>query len=138
MALVLQRPLPDNEIVIVASGEREDTLCCRRNKGAINSSLTVAKLKSAYMPDSAMLPHTFSHDGATYVVSFKLIADQWRAVLYRRDDGSITELGPVAVEDLVGLSEHAIRAGYIGLAEWLVKGRAARQAVKRAHLDEAA
>ena len=108
------------------------------NNARINSSLTEAKLNSAYMPDSAMLPHTFSYDGATYVVSFKLIADQWRAVLYRRDDGSITELGPVAVEDLVGLSEHAIRAGYIGLAEWLVKGRAARQAVKRAHLDEAA
>ena len=42
-----------------------------------------------------MLPHTFSHDGATYVVSFKPIGDQWRAALYKRDDGSITELGPV-------------------------------------------
>jgi hypothetical protein len=57
---------------------------------------------------------------------------------YKRDDGSITELGPVAAEDLIGLSDHAIRAGYIGLAEWIVKGRAARQAVKRAHLGEAA
>ena len=77
-----------------------------------------------------MLPHTFSHDGATYVVSFKCIEDQWRAALYQRDDGSIAELGPVAVEDLSGLSEHAIRAGYIGLAEWLVRGQAARQAVE--------
>jgi hypothetical protein len=85
-----------------------------------------------------MLPHTFSHDGATYVVSFKPIGDQWRAALYKRDDGSITELGPVAAEDLIGLSDHAIRAGYIGLAEWIIKGRAARQAVKRAHLGEAA
>jgi hypothetical protein len=73
------------------------------------------------MPDSAMLPHTFLHDGATYVVSFKPIGDQWRAALYQRDDGTITELGPIAAEDLIGLSEHAIRAGYIGLAEWLVK-----------------
>ena len=39
-----------------------------------------------------MLPHTFSHDGATYVVSFKSIKDQWRVALYKRDDGSITEL----------------------------------------------
>jgi hypothetical protein len=85
-----------------------------------------------------MLPHTFSQDGATYVVSFKCMEDQWRAALYKRDDGSITELGPIAAEDLSGLSDYAIRAGYIGLAEWIVKGRAARQAVKRAHLDEAA
>jgi hypothetical protein len=90
------------------------------------------------MRDSAMLPHTFSYDGTTYVVSFKLIADQWRAVLYRRDNGSIAELGPVAIEDLSGLSEHAIRAGYIGLAEWLVRGQAARQALKRAHWEEVA
>jgi hypothetical protein len=53
-----------------------------------------------HMPGSAMLPHTFSHDGATYVVSFKPIGDQWRAALYKRDDGSITELGPIAAEDL--------------------------------------
>jgi hypothetical protein len=85
-----------------------------------------------------MLPHAFSHDGATYVVSFKLIEDQWRAALYKRDDGSITELGPVAVEDLIGLSDHAIRAGYIGLAQWLVKRQAVRPALKRAHLEEAA
>ena len=105
---------------------------------AINSSLTVAKFISAYMPDSAMLPHTFKHDGATYVVSFKPIGDQWRAALYKRDDGSITELSPIAAEALIGLSEHAIRAGYIGLAEWIVRGRAAWQAVKRADLGEAA
>ena len=84
-----------------------------------------------------MLPHTFSYDGTTYVVSFKLIADQWRAVLYRRDNGSIAELGPVAAEDLSGLSDHAIRAGYIGLAQWLVKRQAVRPALKRAHLDDA-
>ena len=85
-----------------------------------------------------MLPHAFSHDGATYVVSFKPIEDQWRAALYKRDDGSITELGPVAAEDLIGLSDHAIRAGYIGLAQWLVKRRAVRPALKRARLEEAA
>ena len=85
-----------------------------------------------------MLPHAFSHDGATYVVSFKPIEDQWRAALYKRDDGSITELGPVAAEDLIGLSDHAIRAGYIGLAQWLVKRQAYRPALKRARLEEAA
>jgi hypothetical protein len=105
---------------------------------AFNFSLTVTTLKSAYMPDSAMLPHTFSQDGATYVVSFKRIGDQWRAALYKRDDGSVTELGPIAAEDLSGLSDHAIRAGYIGLAEWLVKVRAAPPVLKRAHLDDVA
>ena len=85
-----------------------------------------------------MLPHTFSHDGATYVVSFKPIGDHWRAALYKRDDGSITELGPIAAEDLVGLSDHAIRAGYIGLAEWLVERQAVPPALKRAHLNDAA
>jgi hypothetical protein len=90
------------------------------------------------MPDSAMLPHAFSHDGATYVVSFKPTGDQWRAALYKPDDGSITELGPIAAEALSGLSDHAIRAGYIGLAEWMVKGEAIRQALKCAHLDDAA
>jgi hypothetical protein len=85
-----------------------------------------------------MLPHAFSHDGATYVVSFKPIGDQWRAALYKRDDGSISELGPIAAEDLSGLSDHAIRAGYIGLAEWLVKGQTIREALKCAHLDDAA
>ena len=85
-----------------------------------------------------MLPHTFSHDGATYVVAFKRSEDQWRAALYQRDNGSITELGPIAVEDLCGRSEHAIRAGYIGLAEWLVRGRAARQVLRCGDdLDEA-
>jgi hypothetical protein len=41
-------------------------------------------------------------------------------------------------EPLTVGSEHAIRAGYIGLAEWLVKGQAARQAVKCAHRKRAA
>jgi hypothetical protein len=86
----------------------------------------------------AMLPHAFSHDSATYVVSFKPIGDQWRAALYKRDDGSVRELGPIAAEALAGLSEQAIRAGFIGLAEWLVKRQAVRPVLKRAHLDDAA
>ena len=61
-----------------------------------------------------MLPHTFSQDGATYVVSFKCMGDQWRAALYKRDDGSITELGPIAAEDLIGVSESAIRQAILG------------------------
>ena len=61
-----------------------------------------------------MLPHAFSHDGATYVVSFKPIGDQWRAALYKRDDGSITELGPIPAEDLSGLSDHAFEPVILG------------------------
>jgi len=81
-----------------------------------------------------MLPHTFSDAGATYVVSFKWIEHRWRAALYKRDDGSVRELGPVAAEDLAGLSEQAIRAGFIGLAQWLVKG----EALQRAQVEQAA
>jgi hypothetical protein len=76
-----------------------------------------------------MLPHVFSVDGATYVVSFKRIDDQWRAALYRREDSSIKELTPFTAGELSGFSEEAIRAGYIGLAKWLVKSEAAREAV---------
>ena len=60
-----------------------------RDKVSFNFSLAKTTLKSAYMPDSAMLPHAFSHHGATYIISFKPIGDQWRAALYKRDDSSL-------------------------------------------------
>jgi hypothetical protein len=81
-----------------------------------------------------MLPHVFFVDGATYVVSFKRIDDQWRAALYRRDDSSIKELTPFAAGELSGFSEEAIRAGYIGLAKWLVNRQVFREAVERSQL----
>ena len=65
-----------------------------------------------------MLPHVFSHDGATYVVSFKRVDDQWRAALYQRDASSIKQLIPFTAGELSGFSEEAIRAGYIGAAKW--------------------
>ena len=45
-----------------------------------------------------MLPHAFSHDGVTYVVSFKPIEDQWRAALYQRDPERFRELLARTVE----------------------------------------
>ena len=67
-----------------------------------------------------MLPHSFSHGGAAYEVSFRRMDGQWFAVLCRDSDRSTWPLPPFT-DDAVGpLSEHAIRAGYIGLSEWLV------------------
>jgi hypothetical protein len=51
--------------------------------------------------------------------------------LYRREDSSIKELMPFTPGELSGFSEEAIRAGYIGLAKWLVKSEAVREAVER-------
>ena len=86
-----------------------------------------------------MLPHVFSYGGATYVVSFKGMADDlWRAAVYRREDSSIKELTPFTAGELSGFSEEAIRAGYIGLAKWVVKCEAMREAVEQSHLNDAA
>jgi hypothetical protein len=85
-----------------------------------------------------MLPHVFSHDGATYVVSFKRVDDQWRAALYQREDSSVKELIPFTAGEVASFSEDAIRAGYIGVAEWLVKCQLVRQAVDRLLLQNAA
>jgi hypothetical protein len=68
-----------------------------------------------------MLSHAFAHDGATYLVSFKFSNGQWCAALSRRGDRVVRPL-PAFTEQQVGrFSEHGIRAGYIGVAEWLVK-----------------
>jgi hypothetical protein len=85
-----------------------------------------------------MLPHVFSHDGATYVVSFKLLDDQWRAALYQRENSSVKELIPFSRGELSGFSQEAIRAGYIGVAEWLGKCQVVREAVERHLLADAA
>jgi hypothetical protein len=85
-----------------------------------------------------MLPHVFSHDGATYVVSFKRVDDQWRAALYQREDSSVKELTPFTAGELSRFSDEAIRAGYIGVAEWLVKCQVVREAVERHLLHVAA
>ena len=54
------------------------------------------------------------------------------------DDSSVKELIPFTAGQLSGFSEEAIRAGYIGVAEWLVKCQVVRQAVDRLLLDDAA
>jgi hypothetical protein len=61
-----------------------------------------------------------------------------RAPLYKRDDGSVRELGPIAAEALLLSPNRPSEPGFIGLAEWLVKRQAVRPVLKRAHLDDAA
>ena len=72
------------------------------------------------------------------MVSFKRVDDQWRAALYQRENSSVKELIPFTAGQLSGFSEEAIRAGYIGVAEWLVKCRLVRDALERLLLEDAA
>src|SRR5687768_7706781 len=81
--------------------------------------------------------HTFSYDGATYMVSFRRNNNQLQAALYRRGDAAIRDLSRTP-EELAGFSEEAIRAGYIELAEWLVKCQAVREAREQFRLEDAA
>ena len=81
--------------------------------------------------------HTFSYNGATYMVSFRRENGQLRAALYRRGDASIRDLSRTP-EELAGFSEEAIRVAYIELAEWLVRCQVLREAVERHLLEDAA
>ena len=67
-----------------------------------------------------MLPHVFAHDGILYEVSFGRIAGQWLAAAGQLSDGS-KRLLPAFAEADCAFSEAAIRAGYAGVAEWLVR-----------------
>ena len=84
-----------------------------------------------------MLPHAFSHDGATYVVSFKPIGDQWRAALYKRDDASNR-----AKSRRGGRPYRSIRSRHSSRLYWagamVGEASSGSAALKRAHLDDAA
>jgi hypothetical protein len=67
-----------------------------------------------------MLPHAFAHDAVNYIVSFELTEGEWCAALRGDRDGSVVPL-PAFNEQKQGHSEAAIRAGYIAVAEWLVR-----------------
>ena len=68
-----------------------------------------------------MLPHVFAHDGILYEVSFGRIAGQWLAAVGQLSEGSKRLLPALAEADCEQFSEAAIRAGYAGVAEWLVR-----------------
>jgi hypothetical protein len=73
-------------------------------------------------PESAaMLAHAFSHDGAAYEVSFSRMDGQWFATVSRPGYASGRALPAYGDDSLGSFSDQAIRAGYIGLAEWLVR-----------------
>jgi hypothetical protein len=65
-----------------------------------------------------MLPHVFSHDEATYILSFRQADNQWLAGLYRRGDTAV-RLIPRFPQS--GFSDEAIRVGYITVATCLIK-----------------
>ena len=67
-----------------------------------------------------MLAYAFTHDGAGYEVSFTRMDGQWFAGL-RRGHGPSRALPAFGDDSLGTFSDDAIRAGYIGLAEWLVR-----------------
>ncbi len=68
-----------------------------------------------------MLTHAFSHDGSDYEVSFNRMDGQWFAAVSRHGHGSGRALPAFGDDSLGSFSDDAVRAGYIGLAEWLVK-----------------
>ena len=68
-----------------------------------------------------MLAHGFSHDGAGYEVSFKRMDGQWFAAVSRHGDAASRALPAFGDTTVRPYSDEAIRAGYIGLAEWLVR-----------------
>jgi hypothetical protein len=65
-----------------------------------------------------MLPHVFSHDEATHILSFRQGDNLWLAGLYRRGDTAV-RLIPRFPQS--GFSDEAIRVGYITVATCLVK-----------------
>lgn len=68
-----------------------------------------------------MLAHAFSHDGSGYEVSFKRMDGQWFAAVSRPEEAASRPLPAFADNAVRPFSDAAIRAGYIGLAEWLVR-----------------
>ena len=84
-----------------------------------------------------MLPHTFSHDGATYVVSFKPIGDQWRA---RSTSGM--RFNHRARSHRSGSPYWSIRSRHSSRLYWaggmVGEASSGSASLKRAHLDDAA
>jgi len=70
---------------------------------------------------STMLAHAFSHDGSGYEVSFRRMDGQWFAAIARAGQAASRALPAFGDNPARPFSEAAIRAGYIGLAEWLVR-----------------
>ncbi len=68
-----------------------------------------------------MAPHRFLHAGIAYDVEFHRMDGQWFAVLYAQGYEHGRALHPFPSEMIGGGSEDAIRAGFIGVAIWLVK-----------------
>ena len=75
----------------------------------------------AHRNQPPMLAHAFSHDSAAYHVSFTRMDGQWFATLSRPDRALSRALPAFVDEGLGPFSDGATRAGYIALAEWLVK-----------------
>jgi hypothetical protein len=67
-----------------------------------------------------MLPHVLSHADKVYVLSFRQIDGFWVAGLYRRGDFAPTILTRFPEAKVGGLSDAAIRAGYIAVANHIV------------------
>jgi hypothetical protein len=90
-------------------------------RGQFNPSLTMAHAHESALGNHPVLPHVFAHDGILYEVSFGRIAGQWLAAVGELPEGSKRLLPAFAEADCEQFSEAAIRAGYAGVAEWLVR-----------------
>jgi hypothetical protein len=70
---------------------------------------------------SKTLLHSFAHAGVSYEVRSHIVDGVCFAMLFIVDTQTARPLHPYADEIPAGLSADAIRCGYAGVAEWLVK-----------------
>jgi hypothetical protein len=84
-----------------------------------------------------MLPHVLSHAGQVYVLSFRQIDGFWVAGLYRRGDFAPTILTRFPEAKVGGLSDAAIRAGYIAVANHIVSAHESSVAAPEIEHEEA-
>jgi hypothetical protein len=75
-----------------------------------------------------MVPYSFSHCGVTYDLLFTRADGQWFAALWPMGNKHARLLPSLHDEFAGRFSDDAIRAGFITLAEWLIKsGRWAQE-----------
>jgi hypothetical protein len=81
----------------------------------------VIPIRPAKLAGSETVLHVFSHAGAHYEVHLRNIEGAEFAALRPAGTSSFRMLHPFPDEVPVGLSDHSRKAGYIAVAEWLVK-----------------
>ena len=83
--------------------------------GASRTASTTARVPLAEMP-----AHSFTYAGLSYEVRFHRMDGQWLATLYVSGSNHGKPLLPAPDDIAASTSDASVRAGYIGVAKWLV------------------